>query len=75
MASEGWHESAAELRSETRDLHRALTSLMEELEALDWYGQRVNTTGDTELRAILAQGPDTNGARPKASVGSVRENR
>jgi hypothetical protein len=48
---------------------------MEELEALDWYGQRVNTTGDTELRAILAQGPDTNGARPKASVGSVRENR
>ena len=54
MASEGLHESADQLRPETRDLHRAIVSLMEELEAIDWYGQRVDATGDAELRAILA---------------------
>lgn len=120
MASEGWHESPDLLRSETRDMHRAITSLMEELEAIDWYGQRVDATGDAALREILAHnraeeqehaamvlewirrhdpgfdrhlreylftegsivgreatadpGSDTNGARPKASVGSLRGN-
>jgi uncharacterized protein len=54
MASEGFHESADVLRPETRDMHRALTSLMEELEAIDWYGQRVDAAGDTTLREILA---------------------
>src|SRR5882672_316287 len=54
MASEGLHESADQLSTETQDLHRAIVSLMEELEAIDWYGQRVDATGDPELRAILA---------------------
>jgi ferritin-like protein len=54
MASEGLHEPADQLRPETNDLHRAIVSLMEELEAIDWYGQRVDATGDAELRAILA---------------------
>lgn len=54
MASEGLHESADQLRPETTDLHRAIVSLMEELEAIDWYGQRADATGDAELRAILA---------------------
>ena len=54
MASEGFHESADLLSPLTRDLHRAIVSLMEELEAIDWYGQRVDATGDAELRAILA---------------------
>jgi ferritin-like protein len=54
MASEGLHESADRLSPETQDLHRAIVSLMEELEAIDWYGQRVDATGDPELRAILA---------------------
>jgi len=121
MASEGWHESPDLLRPETRDMHRAITSLMEELEAIDWYGQRVDATGDAALREILAHnraeeqehaamvlewirrhdpgfdrhlreylftegsivgreattnpGSDTNGDRPKASVGSLREKR
>jgi ferritin-like protein len=120
MASEGLHESADQLRPETKDLHRAIVSLMEELEAIDWYGQRVDATGDTELRAILAHNREeeqehaamvlewirrhdtgfdrhlraylftegsivgreqaadgkepTNGTRPRASVGSLREN-
>lgn len=121
MASEGLHEPADKLRPETTDLHRAIVSLMEELEAIDWYGQRVDATGDTELRAILAHNREeeqehaamvlewirrrdpgfdrflrsylftegsivgreqettgtetTNGTRPRASVGSLRENR
>ena len=121
MASEGLHESPDLLRPETRDMHRALTSLMEELEAIDWYGQRVDVTGDPTLREILAHNrdeeqehaamvlewirrhdpdfdrhlreylftegsivrreaaiaerADTNGARPAASVGSLRGNR
>ena len=54
MASEGLHESAENLSPQTQDLHRAIVSLMEELEAVDWYGQRVDATADAELRAILA---------------------
>ena len=54
MASEGLHESADRLKPETQDMHRAIVSLMEELEAVDWYGQRVDATSDAELRAILA---------------------
>ena len=37
MANEGYHEPINELSDETRDMHRAITSLMEELEAVDWY--------------------------------------
>jgi uncharacterized protein len=56
MASEGFHES--DLTPETRDLHRAIVSLMEELEAIDWYQQRVDATTDDALRAILAHNRD-----------------
>jgi uncharacterized protein len=52
------HESAEKLRPETIDLHRAIVSLMEELEAVDWYGQRVDATDDEELRAILIHNRD-----------------
>ena len=54
MANEGYHEPISELSDDTRDMHRAITSLMEELEAVDWYNQRVDACVDTELRAILA---------------------
>ena len=42
MANEGYHEPVSELSDETRDMHRAIVSLMEELEAVDWYNQRVD---------------------------------
>ena len=58
MASEGLHESADQLRPETKDMHRAIVSLMEELEAIDWYNQRVDVAGDADLRAILAHNRD-----------------
>ena len=46
------------LRAETVDNHRALTSLMEELEAVDWYDQRVDAASDPELKQILAHNRD-----------------
>ena len=39
-------------------MHRAITSLMEELEAIDWYDQRIDATGDAELAAVLAHNRD-----------------
>ena len=58
MASEGLHEAAEVLTPLTRDLHRAITSLMEELEAVDWYQQRVDATSDEALKTILAHNRD-----------------
>ena len=58
MANEGYHEQIDELSDETKDMHRAIVSLMEELEAVDWYNQRVDACKDDELRAILAHNRD-----------------
>ncbi|HMM45949.1 MAG TPA: ferritin [Candidatus Macondimonas sp.] len=58
MAHEGYHESPDDLRPETRDLHRAISSLMEELEAVDWYQQRIDACQDQELAAILTHNRD-----------------
>lgn len=58
MANEGYHESIDDLTDGTRDMHRAITSLMEELEAVDWYNQRVDACKDDELRKILAHNRD-----------------
>ena len=56
--SVGFHENENLLDAETRDRHRALASLGEELEAVDWYDQRVKAAHDDELRAILAHNRD-----------------
>src|SRR4030095_15971879 len=56
--SVGYHESEDKLRSETMDNHRALTSMQEELEAADWYDQRVDAATDSDLKAILAHNRD-----------------
>ncbi len=58
MSSVGYHEPVEELSDETRDMHRAIVSLMEELEAVDWYNQRADACKDPELRAILAHNRD-----------------
>jgi len=58
MSSVGYHEPVEELSAETRDMHRAIVSLMEELEAVDWYNQRADACKDTELRAILEHNRD-----------------
>ena len=58
MASENLHEDADALTPETIDQHRAIASIMEELEAVDWYAQRVDATQDDDLRDILAHNRD-----------------
>ncbi len=58
MSSVGYHEPIDELSDETRDMHRAIVSLMEELEAVDWYNQRADACKDAELKAILEHNRD-----------------
>ena len=58
MSSEGYHEPIEELGDDVRDFHRAVVSLMEELEAVDWYNQRVATCKDLQLKSILAHNRD-----------------
>ena len=54
----GYHERYEDLTERTLDMHRALSSLMEELEAVDWYQQRVDATGDPALKEILGHNRD-----------------
>src|SRR5258707_15569326 len=58
MSSEALHEDAATLGPDIVDQHRAIVSLMEELEAIDWYNQRAKATAHPELRAILEHNRD-----------------
>jgi uncharacterized protein len=53
MSSENYHEPYEILSTEIKDLHRALVSLIEELEAVDWYQQRASACADPELRDTL----------------------
>jgi hypothetical protein len=57
-ASQGFHENEQVLSARTRDVHRAIVSLQEELEAIDWYQQRVDATEDPDLKEILAHNRD-----------------
>ena len=52
------HEDPKHLSPETIDRHRAIVSLMEELEAVDWYDQRLEATHDEELKEILRHNRD-----------------
>ena len=56
--SAGLHEPAESLTPDVIDRHRAITSLQEELEAVDWYDQRVAATNDQDLADILAHNRD-----------------
>jgi len=58
IANEGYIDPIGELSWETRDMHRAITSLMEELEAVDWYNQRADACKHPEVKAILAHNRD-----------------
>jgi hypothetical protein len=53
MSSEGLHVPREKLRGKTLNQHYAITSLIEELEAVDWYRQRADDCDDEELRKIL----------------------
>ncbi|WP_275098502.1 ferritin-like domain-containing protein [Sedimenticola hydrogenitrophicus] len=74
MANEGYHEPIAELSAETRDMHRAIISLMEELEAIDWYNQRVDACRDPQLKAILAHNRDEEKEHASMVLEWIRRN-
>lgn len=52
-SSETYHEPIERLNADTMEVHRALISLREELEAVDWYRQRADACRDDNLRAVL----------------------
>lgn len=58
MSNEGYHEPVGELSYETRDMRRAIVSLMEELEAKDWYNQRADACKDPAHTKILVHNRD-----------------
>jgi ferritin-like protein len=58
MGHESWHEPYEDLTPRTRDMHRAIISLMEELEAIDWYQQRADVTPDADLKAVMEHNRD-----------------
>ncbi|CAN5357878.1 ferritin-like domain-containing protein [soil metagenome] len=53
MSSESYHEPVELLSEDTKNMHRALVSLREELEAVDWYQQRAEACTDSDLAAVL----------------------
>ena len=53
-----YHEPVEVLDEKTKNITRAIMSLKEELEAIDWYNQRVQATNDPELKAIMAHNRD-----------------
>jgi uncharacterized protein len=57
-SSQGYHEAESALSAEIKDRHRAIASLMEELEAVDWYDQRVAAATDSALADLLAHNRD-----------------
>lgn len=53
-----YHESLEKLDDKTLNISRAITSLKEEIEAVDWYNQRVSASEDPELKEIMAHNRD-----------------
>jgi ferritin-like protein len=74
QASTGTHEPIEALTARTLDLHRAIVSLQEELEAIDWYQQRVDVTKDPELRRILEHNRDEEKEHASMLLEWIRRN-
>jgi ferritin-like protein len=74
MSSESYHEPIELLSEGTRNMHRALVSLREELEAIDWYQQRAEACSDAELRAVLLHNKDEEIEHAMMTLEWVRRN-
>lgn len=74
MAHEALHEQVDDLSEKTRDTHRAIISLIEELEAVDWYNQRADACKDKELKAILVHNRDEEKEHAAMLVEWLRRN-
>ncbi len=74
MANEGYHEEISDLSDATRDMHRAIQSLMEELEAVDWYNQRADACKDPALKKILEHNRDEEKEHAAMTLEWIRRN-
>lgn len=74
MSSESYHEPVELLSEATKNKHRALVSLREELEAVDWYQQRAEACTDPELRAVLLHNKDEEIEHAMMTVEWLRRN-
>ena len=72
--SAGLHEPEDRLPADTVDRHRALVSIQEELEAVDWYDQRVEATDDPELASVLAHNRDEEKEHAAMTLEWLRRN-
>jgi hypothetical protein len=70
----GYHEPIVELSLAVRERHRAIVSLTEELEAIDWYDQRVDATSDESLRVVLAHNRDEEREHAAMTLEWLRRN-
>ena len=73
-SSAGLHEPEDRLNPGTIDRHRALVSIMEELEAVDWYAQRVDAASDPDLAAVLAHNRDEEKEHAAMTIEWLRRN-
>lgn len=69
-----YQEPSNDLADEVRDMHRAIESLKEELEAVDWYNQRVDVCKNKELKAILAHNRDEEKEHASMILEWIRRN-
>src|SRR5580658_2930111 len=72
--SVGLHEPVDQLSPDTVDRHRAIASIQEELEAVDWYDQRVDATDDETLAAVLAHNRDEEKEHAAMTLEWLRRN-
>lgn len=74
MSSEQLHEARDDLDAGVIDRHRAIVSIMEELEAVDWYDQRASATSDPELADVLAHNRDEEKEHAAMTLEWLRRN-
>jgi ferritin-like protein len=72
--SEGLHENESSLSQAAIDRHRALASIGEELEAVDWYDQRVEATSNQELASVLGHNRDEEKEHAAMTLEWLRRN-
>jgi hypothetical protein len=70
----GEHEGRENLSNETKDLERARQSLMEELEAINWYQERVEACKNKELKKILEHNRDEEKEHTAMLLEWIRKN-
>ncbi len=74
MAHENLHEPFSQLSENTKEMHRAIISLVEELEAVDWYNQRIDICRDEQLKAILVHNRDEEKEHAAMLIEWIRRN-